>query len=107
MGDAGQIELERVGDGERWRVRTPGKDVEGHKRAWSRFVVEDEYAEDHMPWGRFSEEERDAERHARIRFSLEPTGEEEGGDPVYRVKAQREDAEGHAKRFFGLSGRAG
>jgi hypothetical protein len=48
----------------------------------------------------FSEEEQDAEGHARIRLSLEPTGEEEGGDPVFRVKADGDDAEGHAKRFF-------
>jgi hypothetical protein len=32
-------------------------------------------------------------------LSLEPTGEQEGGDPVYRVEVDGDDAEGHASRL--------
>jgi len=134
MADAGRIELERAGDGTRWRVRREGGDVEGHMPFGTRFLVEDDDTEGHMPRIRngFSlepdgedengeplyriEGEGDAEGHAaRFKFfsadeqdveghmprigrwlSLEPTGEEEGGEAVYRVKAEGDDAEGHA-----------
>jgi hypothetical protein len=136
MADPGRIELERAEDGERWRVRTPGKDVEGHMPLMKRFAVEDEDAEGHgFRFPRFSlepdgedengeplyriEGEGDAEGHALMRrgfsaeeqdteghmprvskyFSLEPTGEQEDGNPVYRVKAEGDDAEGHRIKF--------
>jgi hypothetical protein len=136
MANADRIELEPVGDGERWRVRTFGKDVEGHMPWAKRFAVEDEDAEGHAFRGHFSlepagedeggeplyriAEEGDVEGHAsRIRFfsadesdaeghmprirgyfSLEPTGEEEGGEPVYRVQTEGDDVEGHGRRLY-------
>jgi hypothetical protein len=113
MANADRIELEPVGDGERWRVRREGDDVEGHMPFRYKLAVEDEDAEGHAYRRGFSLEpdgedeggeplyriEGDVEGHARIRFSLEPTGEEEGGDPVYRMKDEGDDAEGHRRRF--------
>jgi len=123
---ADRIELEPVGDGERWRLRTPGKDLEGDVE--SRFAVKDADAEGHI--ARFSlepagEDEsgeqlfrlegegdveghdlrsfspemvRDVEGHMLRMITLEPTGEEEGGDPVFRVRPEGGDAEGHIAR---------
>ena len=50
-----------------------------------RFAVEDEAAEGHMP-------------RMRSGFSLEPDGEDESGEPLYRIEGE-DDAEGHAARF--------
>jgi hypothetical protein len=79
---ADRIELERAGDGERWRVRHMGGDVEGHRR-YARFAVEDEDVEGHR-------------RYAR--FSLEPDGEDEGGEPLFRIAGEG-DVEGHGTRI--------
>src|ERR687892_2536196 len=87
MADSGRIELERVGDGERWRVRHAGGDVEGHMPFRTRFAVEGDDAEGHR---------------RKFRFSLEPDGEDEGGDPLYRIEGES-DAEGHAFRIKGFS----
>ena len=86
---ADRIELEPVGDGVRWRLRHPLTDVEGHMPFRTRFAVEDEDAEGHMP---------------RIRnwFSVEPDGEDEGGEPLYRIETEG-DAEGHAVRPRGFA----
>ena len=84
MADAGRIEFERAGDGERWRVRHAGGDVEGHMPYRYKFAVEDEDAEGHMP-------------RMRIGFSLEPDGEDENGEPLYRIEGE-DDLEGHAIR---------
>ena len=89
MADADRIEFERAGDGERWRVRHAGGDVEGHMPIRSRFAVEDEDAEGHMP-------------RLRSMFSLEPDGEDENGEPLYRIEGE-DDAEGHATRGRGFS----
>lgn len=64
MADPERIILERVGDGERWKVRTEGGDAEGH-----------------VPQ----------------RFEVEPDGEDESGEPLFRIGG--EDAEGH--KFYG------
>ena len=90
MADADRIEFERAGDGERWRVRHAGGDVEGHVFRAGKFAVEDEDAEGHMP---------------RLRggsFSLEPDGEDEAGEPLYRIEGE-DDAEGHALMRRGFS----
>jgi hypothetical protein len=122
---ADRIELEPAGDGERWRLRTPSKDLEGN--IGSRFVVKDEDAEGHVfifslePAGEDesgeqlfrvegegdveghvlrapgSEVARDVEGHVFSFISLEPTGEEEGGDPVFRVRSEGGDTEGHIR----------
>lgn len=123
---ADRIELEPVGDGERWRLRTPSKDLEGD--VGSRFVVKDEDAEGHMlrsyslePAGEDQSGEQlfrlegegdveghdlrsgpeifmDVEGHMLRLITLEPTGEEEGGEPVFRMSAEGGDAEGHIAR---------
>jgi hypothetical protein len=124
---ADRIELEPAGDGERWRLRTPRKDLEGD--VGSRLVVKDEDAEGHVA-ARFSfepagEDEsgaqlfrmegegdveghvlargpevaaRDVEGHVFAFISLEPTGEEEDGDPVFRMRTDGGDVEGHVAR---------
>jgi hypothetical protein len=79
---ADRIELERAGDGERWRVRHMGGDVEGHRR-YARFAVEDEDAEGHRYRGY---------------LSLEPDGEDEGGEPLFRIAGEG-DVEGHGTRI--------
>jgi hypothetical protein len=76
---ADRIELEPAGDGELWRLRTPSKDVEG-----KRLAVKDKDAEGH---------------DLRAIFSLEPAGEDESGEQLFRM--QGEDAEGHDLRSFG------
>jgi hypothetical protein len=117
MADEGRIELERAGDGERWRVRHAGGDVEGHAFRAGKFAVEGEDAEGHAMRGKLSlepdgEDEGgeplfrigaggDLEGHlarGRGAFTLEPTGEEQGGDPVYRMLFDGDDAEGHLAR---------
>jgi hypothetical protein len=81
-----RIRFEPVGDGARWRVEHEGGDVEGH-----------------MPWAkRFAVEDEDAEGHRyRGYFSLEPAGEDEGGERLYRIEGEG-DVEGHGSRvrFF-------
>jgi hypothetical protein len=79
---ASRIRFEPARDGARWRVEHEGGDVEGHRR-YVRFVVEDEDAEGHRYRGY---------------FSLEPDGEDEGGEPLYRISGEG-DVEGHAGRF--------
>jgi hypothetical protein len=83
MADADRIELEPAGDGTRWRVRHAGGDVEGHVLRAGKFTVEGD----------------DAEGHAmRGKLSLEPDGEDEGGEPLYRITGEG-DAEGHRIKF--------
>ena len=81
-----RVKFEPASHGARWRVRHEEGDVEGHMPFRTRFVVEDEDAEGHMP---------------RIRswFSLEPDGEDENGEQLYRIEG--DDAEGHMPRIRG------
>jgi hypothetical protein len=92
MADKDRIELEPAGDGTRWRVRHAGADVQGHAMRSGTFVVEGEEGEDaegHMP-------------RVRNGFSLEPDGEDENGEPLYRIDSEG-DTEGHAFRGRGFS----
>ena len=99
------------------RFAVEGDDAEGHRRKFRFSLEPDGEDEGGEPLYRI-EGESDAEGHAiRIRYfspdeqdaeghmprmsrglSLEPTGEEEGGDPVYRITAD-DDAEGHGTRI--------
>jgi hypothetical protein len=76
----------RRGRGRRAALPDHGEgDAEGHGIRVKWFSAEEQDVEGHMP------------RIGRC-LSLEPTGEEEGGDPVYRVLEEGDDAEGHVAR---------
>jgi hypothetical protein len=79
---AARVKFEPVRDGTRWRVQPEDGDVEGHMPFKNRFAVEDD----------------DVEGHGRkFYFSLEPTGEDQGGEPLFRIEG--DDAEGHMPRL--------
>jgi hypothetical protein len=77
-----RIRFEPVRDGTRWRVLPEDRDAEGHMPFKVRYAAEDDDVEGH---GR------------RFYFSLEPDGEGEGGEPLFRLEG--DDAEGHMPRI--------
>jgi hypothetical protein len=81
---AGRVKFEPASGGACWRVRHEGGDVEGHMPFKNRFVVEGEEAEGHMP-------------RIRSGFSLEPDGEDDNGEQLYRIEG--DDAEAHMPRL--------
>jgi hypothetical protein len=98
MTNPDRITLERY-DEQRYRVPVERGDAEGHGRKLAGFSGEEGDVKGHgRNWG-FSEEEEDTEGHGirGFRFSVEPAGEDEQGEPLYRIAG--EDAEGHGKRF--------
>jgi hypothetical protein len=110
------IRLERARDGEHWRLRWEGSDLEGHAYRGRGFTAEPvgeggqalyklDFGEDTEGHGArvrvFDADgnEEDAEGHGKWRrFTAEPAGEEDG-QPLYKLDFG-EDTEGHGKMFF-------